>query len=105
MKTVKFFILMLLGIIVSAKLCAATDEFEAEGADLADWSGTHSGQYADGSLKLGATGENAYKLDIWSGNKSSQMTAMTVVVNAKINGTGSSSNEFTVDALDKDGNV
>lgn len=90
---------------ISTNVWAATEDFEADGADLAEWSGTHSGQYADASLKLDATGENVYKRDIWSGTKSSRMTALTVVVNAKINGTGSPSNEFTVDALDKDGNV
>lgn len=105
MKHLKLFLLMLLSI-VTANLWAATEDFEADGADLSEWSGSHSGQYSgDGSLKLDATGEDAYKLDIWSGTKSSQMTALTVVVNAKINGTGSASNEFTVDALDKDGNV
>lgn len=98
--------MLILATMISTKVWAATEDFEADGADLSEWSGSHSGQYSgDGSLKLDATGEDAYKLDIWSGTKSSQMTALTVVVNAKINGTGSASNEFTVDALDKDGNV
>lgn len=80
-----------------------TDVQEYDGADLADWDGTHSGQYNDGSLKLDATGEHAIKTDIWSGTISSGMTGLTVVINAKINGTGSSSNIFTVYAVSSNG--
>lgn len=88
----------------SLQVWGATDEKEYDGADLAEWDGTHSGQYAgDGSLKLDATGEYAIKTDIWSGTISSGMTGLTVVINAKINGTGSSSNKFTVYAVNSEG--
>ena len=91
-------------LIGSSQVWGATDEKEYDGADLAEWSGTHSGQYrGDGSLKLDATGEYAIKTDIWSGTVSSGMTGLTVVINAKINGTGSSSNKFTVYAVNSKG--
>ena len=83
----------------------ATDTKTYDGSDLSGWSGTHSGQYADGSLKLDATGETAYKYDIWSGVVSTGMTSITVTINYKINGSGSSSNVFTVAAVNSSGTV
>ena len=89
--------------IFTTNVWGATDEKEYDGADLYGWIGSRSGQYADGSLKMDATGEYAIKTDIWSGTVSSGMTGLTVVINAKINGTGSSSNKFTVYAVNSEG--
>lgn len=96
-------VLMVLGMSINA--WGATDTKTYDGADLSDWSGSHSGQYADGSLKLDAQGENAYNYSIWSGAISSGMTSITVTINYKINGSGSSSNVFTVAAVNSSGTV
>jgi len=90
----------------STNVWAETDTQSYDGADLAGWSGSHSGQYADESLKLDATGENAYKYDIWSGTVSSNMTSLSITINYKMNGSGTmTSNVFTIAAVNKDGVV
>ena len=61
-------------------------------------------KYADGGVKLDATGDCVYRLDIFSGDVSINMIELSVTINAKIypgtNNTIGSSNSYTVAAID-----
>ena len=77
----------------------------AVGGALDGWTRNDSDSYADGSAKFDAAGDNAYRVDIFSGNVASRMKLLTVTVNGKINGTPTSANAYKVEALDSSGNV
>ncbi len=77
----------------------------ASGA-LSGWTSSGTGSaYADGSVKFDSAGDNVYKLDIFTGDVSSNMTTLEVTINGKINGTPTDANKYKVEALDSDGNV
>ena len=85
-----------------------SDEGSVEAADGAFEGWTPSGlgtAYKDGSAKFDDSGDNVYKLDIFSGDVSSNMTSLTVTINGKINGTPTAANSYKVEALDSSGNV
>lgn len=77
----------------------------AKGA-LSGWTASGTGSaYDDGSVKFDGSGDNVYKLNIFSGDVSTGMTSLTVTVNGKINGTATAANSYKVEALDFSGNV
>ena len=77
----------------------ASGSIEAVNSDLDGWTLINTGTYADGSVKLGSSGSNVYKLDIFSGDVSQYMTKLKVTVNAKINGTADATNSYKVEAI------
>ncbi len=78
----------------------------AVGSHLEGWTEVGvSKTYADGSVRLDDSGDNVYKLDIFSENVAENMTNLQVTVNGKLNGTDSSDNLYRVEALDSSGNV
>ncbi len=72
---------------------------------LDGWTGTVGSAYADGSVKFGTQGNNLSNTSIWSSDVSTYMTSISVTIKYKINGTGSSSNVFTVAAVNSSGVV
>lgn len=55
--------------------------------------------YADGSAKFDSSGDNVYKLDIFSGDVSDYMTSLEVTLTGKINGTPGETNAYKVEAI------
>lgn len=75
------------------------------GDDAWDMSGA-SGYYSNNNgAKLDATGEYVFRNSIFSGTVSNNMTALSVTVNGKINGTSTAANSYKVEALDSSGNA
>ena len=78
----------------------------ASSGALEGWTASGTGSaYADGSVKFDSSSDYIYKLDIFDGDVSSGMTSLEVTINAKINGTPTSTNSYKVEALDSSGNV
>ena len=78
---------------------------QAVSGALEGWTLSTSESYSDGSVKFASAGDNAYKLDVFTGSVASRMKTLTVTVNGKINGTPTSANSYKVEALDSSGNV
>lgn len=86
----------------------ATEEGSVTAASgaLEGWTAEGTGSaYADGSVKFDGSGDNVYKLDIFTGDASDNMINLEVTINSKINGTPTSANSYKVEALDSSGNV
>ncbi len=67
-------------------------------------SGSFKNDYQDGSVGFTATGAKLYKFDIFSGDASVYMTDLKVTINAKINGTPTTANSYSVEAISSSGN-
>ena len=64
------------------------------------WTASGTGSaYADGSIKFDGSGDCIYKLDIFSGSVSTNMTNLVVTINGKIWGDPTSSNSYKVEAI------
>ena len=85
---------------------SAIGSVTASSGSFSGWTASGTGSaYNDGSVKFDSSGDNIYKLDIFSGNVSQNMTSLTVTLNGKINGTPTATNSYKVEALDSSGNV
>lgn len=82
-----------------------TGSVTAVSSALSGWTLSGTGSYADGSVKFDSGGDNAYKVNIFSGDVSNNMTSLVVTINGMINGTPTSSNSYKVEALGSSGNV
>ena len=93
--------------VTAAPVSDPTDEGSVTAANgkLSGWTLSTSDSYSDGSVKFASAGDNAYKLDVFTGSVASRMKTLTVTVNGKINGTPTSANSYKVEALDSSGNV
>ena len=80
-------------------------EVSASSGALSGWSGSVGSAYADGSVKFNNAGTYLTNASIWSGEVSTGMTSIAVSISYKINGSGSSSNVFTVSAINSEGVV
>lgn len=76
----------------------------ATGGAITSWSGSTGSAYADGGVKLDATGRYIQNLSCIS-SVNTTISTLTISVVAKINGTAVSTNKTTVYLLNSDGEV
>lgn len=83
----------------------------ASSGSISGWTsyGVADGGYGDGGVKLDSSGDKVYKLNIFSGAVSTNMTELTVSINAKVNTSNNAApgatNSYTVSALNSSNTV
>ena len=77
----------------------------ASNGSISGWTPVNTSTYSEGTVKFDDTNDYIYKLDIFSGVVSNNMLELSISINAKIYGTPTDANSYTVAALDTSNNV